>query len=115
MAAVMELGQPIVVRGDDGRLRRYPDPSVLRPYHIEQKPQSIDRERCALVKQRDSLVEAERRLRTMRFAVADLDVADYVFDWLDQEIRQIQRTLHMVRSAMHFTWDRLDLAPEDLS
>jgi hypothetical protein len=112
--AVRELGQPIVVRGDEGRWRRYPDPSVLRPYHIERKPQPIDRERCALVKQRDALVQAERNLRTM-FIISELTLGDLGFSRFRRELCGIEAALNTVRCAMNLTWDRLGLAPEELS
>ena len=93
MSAVRELGQPIVVRGDDGRLRRYPDPSVLRSYHIEHKSQPLDRERCAVI-------AAERELTTLRIIAEHLDVSNVGMTRILDSLRIIQRALEMKRPAL---------------
>jgi hypothetical protein len=93
MSAVRELGQPIVVRGDEGRWRRYPDPSVLRPYHTEHRSQPLDRERC-------DLIAAERELVKLKIIAEHLDVSDLGMTRILDSLRIIQRALEKKRPAL---------------
>jgi hypothetical protein len=95
----------------------YGDPGDLRDFHRDYTPKPSDRERCALVRQRDAIVAAERKLRTIRFALADVtsDAAGYVCEWVDHALRDTQRDLIAIRRAMSVTWNRLDMAPDEIT
>jgi hypothetical protein len=100
----------------NGVILDYGDPAKKYGYHEDTSPKAGDRERQALVRQRDALVEAERRVRTVQIAIANIcsDAAGYVRGWLDDELDQIQADLLVIRRSMNTTRDRLGMAEVEL-
>ena len=105
----------VIRRTKEGFVRRYDDGSELRAFHLDYTPKIDDRERCALVRQRDALVEIERRLRTMCVIGELCGLGDYGLSRFKRELHETENALQIVRQSMHPTWDRLDMAPEEVS
>jgi hypothetical protein len=73
-----------------GHVRRYSDGSELRPFHVEQKPQPTDRERCALV-------AADKEIGVLFTIAQYLEVSDVGFSRILHALQIIQRALDAKR------------------
>jgi hypothetical protein len=73
-----------------GYLRRYSDGSELQPFHVEQKPQPTDRERC-------DLVAADREVCALLTLAEHLEVSDIGFSRILEALGIIQRALNAKR------------------
>jgi hypothetical protein len=80
----------VVARNHHGVLLRYADPSVLRPHHVEQRPQISDGRRAALIR-------AERELLTLRIIADHLDLSSIALTRIGDALESIRVALEVKR------------------
>jgi len=80
----------VLRRDDHGVFLRYADPTVLRPHHVEQRPQVSDTRRIALIK-------AERELLTLRIIADHLDLSNIGRTRIDVALEAIRVGLEFKR------------------
>jgi endonuclease/exonuclease/phosphatase family metal-dependent hydrolase len=80
----------ILQRNSAGVLLRYPDPSVFRPHHVEQRPRVSDRRRCAVIK-------AERDLLMLRIITDHLELSDIARTRIDDALESFRVALEFKR------------------
>jgi hypothetical protein len=107
----------VTTRNHLGFLRTHSDGSTRRPFHSEQRPQPMDRERIAVIR-------AARELVALEIIFAHLDLSGIAQTRVDDALRALYRALDLRRdrlgmtcSAHHLSTEVLDLParPEAVS
>jgi hypothetical protein len=99
MSAVMR----VTARNAEGVLLDYGDPTAVKPHHIEQRPQSSDRVRCAVLR-------AEQALRLLETIAECLDIAGQT-----GFATEMWWPIHAVRAYIELERPVLGMAPRGLA